>query len=218
MIEFRGVTLQCEQGGSEEGVESMSLTIHDGGVVLICEEFSCGKATLVHLISGLIPYCHEGTLIRQTVVEGIDVKNMSLYALSDTVSSIFQNPRTRFFAVDTTSEIAFECENLAIGVGEISPRIEKTVGTLKIGDLLNRNLFAPSSDEKQRVVYASVSAMEPDVFVLDEPPSNLDIKSIRELKNALRKWKTQRKTIVIAEHRLYHLMDIIDRILYMQGG
>ena len=60
--------------------------------------------------------------------------------------------------------------------------------------------------------------MEPDIFVLDEPSSNLDIKSIRELKNVLREWKTQGKTIVIAEHRLYYLMDIADRVLYMQDG
>lgn len=51
-----------------------------------------------------------------------------------------------------------------------------------------------------------------------EKSSNLDIKSIRELKDVLRKWKAQGKTIVIAEHRLYYLMDIADRVLYMQGG
>ncbi len=94
----------------------------------------------------------------------------------------------------------------------------KTAGALKIEDLLNRSLFALSGGEKQKVACASVSAMEPDIFVLDEPSSNLDIKSIRELKDVLRKWKAQGKTIVIAEHRLYYLMDIADRILYMQGG
>jgi len=60
--------------------------------------------------------------------------------------------------------------------------------------------------------------MEPKIFVLDEPSSNLDIESIRELKNVLREWKAQGKTIVIAEHRLYYLMDIADRVLYMTDG
>lgn len=174
--------------------------------------------TLTRLINGLIPHYYEGTLTGQTIVEGIDVKNVSLYALSGVVGSVFQNPRTQFFTVDTTSEIAFGCENLAIDADEINSRIEKTVGALKIEDLLNRSLFALSGGEKQKVACASVSAMEPDIFVLDEPSSNLDIKSIRELKDVLRKWKAQGKTIVIAEHRLYYLMDIADRILYMQGG
>ena len=218
MIEFKDVAFQYEQGSSKGKIENINLTIHDGEVVLICGESGCGKTTLTRLINGLIPHYYEGTLTGQTIVEGIDVKNVSLYALSGVVGSVFQNPRTQFFTVDTTSEIAFGCENLAIDADEINLRIEKTVGALKIEDLLNRSLFALSGGEKQKIACASVSAMEPDIFVLDEPSSNLDIKSIRELKDVLRKWKAQGKTIVIAEHRLYYLMDIADRIVYLDNG
>lgn len=66
--------------------------------------------------------------------------------------------------MDTTSEIAFGCENLAIDADEINLRIEKTVGALKIEDLLNRSLFALSGGEKQKIACASVSAMEPDIL------------------------------------------------------
>lgn len=218
MIEFKDVSFQYEQGSSKGKIENINLTIHDGEVVLICGESGCGKTTLTRLINGLIPHYYEGTLTGQTIVEGIDVKNVSLYALSGVVGSVFQNPRTQFFTVDTTSEIAFGCENLAINEEEINLRIEKTVSALKIENLLNRSLFALSGGEKQKIACASVSAMEPNIFVLDEPSSNLDIKSIRELKNVLREWKIQGKTIVIAEHRLYYLMDIADRVLYMQDG
>ena len=218
MIEFKDVSFQYEQGSSKGKIENINLTIHDGEVVLICGESGCGKTTLTRLINGLIPHYYEGTLSGQTIVEGIDVKNVSLYALSGVVGSVFQNPRTQFFTVDTTSEIAFGCENLAINADEINLRIEKTVSALKIENLLNRSLFALSGGEKQKIACASVSAMEPNIFVLDEPSSNLDIKSIRELKNVLREWKIQGKTIVIAEHRLYYLMDIADRVLYMQDG
>ena len=218
MIEFKDVSFQYEQGISKGKIENINLTIHDSEVVLICGESGCGKTTLTRLINGLIPHYYEGTLSGQTIVEGIDVKNVSLYALSGVVGSVFQNPRTQFFTVDTTSEIAFGCENLAINEEEINLRIEKTVSALKIENLLNRSLFALSGGEKQKIACASVSAMEPNIFVLDEPSSNLDIKSIRELKNVLREWKIQGKTIVIAEHRLYYLMDIADRVLYMQDG
>ena len=216
MIEFKDVSFQYEQGSSKGKIKNINLTIHDGEVVLICGESGCGKTTLTRLINGLIPHYYEGTLTGQTIVEGIDVKNVSLYALSGVVGSVFQNPRTQFFKVDTTSEIAFGCENLAIDAGKINLRIKKTVDSLRIEDLLNRSLFALSGGEKQKIACASVSAMEPNIFVLDEPSSNLDIKSIRELKNVLREWKAQGKTIVIAEHRLYYLMDIADRVLYMQ--
>ena len=107
MIEFKDVSFQYEQGSSKGKIENINLTIHDGEVVLICGESGCGKTTLTRLINGLIPHYYEGTLTGQTIVEGIDVKNVSLYALSGVVGSVFQNPRTQFFTVDTTSEIAF---------------------------------------------------------------------------------------------------------------
>lgn len=218
MIEFKDVSFQYEQGSSKGKIENINLTIHDGEVVLICGESGCGKTTLTRLINGLIPHYYEGTLTGQTLVEGVDVKNVSLYALSGVVGSVFQNPRTQFFTVDTTSEIAFGCENLGIDAEEINSRIERTVDELKIENLLNRSLFALSGGEKQKIACASVSAMEPSILVLDEPSSNLDIRSIRELKNVLKKWKSQGKTIVIAEHRLYYLMNIADRVLLMQDG
>ena len=84
--------------------------------------------------------------------KGIDVKKcIPFYALSGVVGSVFQNPRTQFFTVDTTSEIAFGCENLAIDADEINLRIEKTVGALKIEDLLNRSLFALSGGENRKL-------------------------------------------------------------------
>ena len=60
--------------------------------------------------------------------------------------------------------------------------------------------------------------MQPDVFVLDEPTSNLDKESIERLKNTLLLWKKQGKTIVIAEHRLYWLKEICDRVVYLEHG
>ena len=78
--------------------------------------------------------------------------------------------------------------------------------------------FALSGGEKQKIACASAAMMEPEIFVLDEPSSNLDIKSIRELAEVITLWKNQGKTILIAEHRLSYLMDLADRVLYMKDG
>ena len=222
MITFDDVSF-AYQGGIPDGSEPPALRhIHfhaeRGECIVLCGKSGCGKTTMLRMVNGLVPHFYQGRLEGDITVGNVHIKEASLPQVVAVAGSVFQNPRTQFFTVDTTSEIAFGCENLGIDAEEINSRIERTVDELKIEDLLNRSLFALSGGEKQKIACASVSAMEPSILVLDEPSSNLDIRSIRELKNVLKKWKSQGKTIVIAEHRLYYLMDIADRVLLMQDG
>lgn len=89
---------------------------------------------------------------------------------------------------------------------------------LHINSLRGRSIFELSGGEKQKIAFASVYAMNPDIYLLDEPSSNLDIAAIEDLRKHLRLIKAQGKTILIAEHRLYYLMDIADRIIYLEEG
>ena len=90
---------------------------------------------------------------------------------------------------------------------------------LHIEKLKDRNLFDLSGGQKQTIAFASVYALNPDIFVLDEPSSNLDPEAIQELRRLLLLIKAQGKTIVVSEHRLYFLNGIADRIclLYTSG-
>ena len=71
--------------------------------------------------------------------------------------------------------------------------MKRTVAELHIEPLMDRSIFALSGGEKQKIACASAAMMEPEIFVLDEPSSNLDIKSIRELAEVITLWKKQGK-------------------------
>ena len=120
--------------------------------------------------------------------------------------------------MDTDSEIAFGIENEARPPQELAERVEQTTEDLHIQKLRSRNIFELSGGEKQKIAFASVYAMNPKIYLLDEPSSNLDMTSIQELKEHLRLIKSQGKTILIAEHRLYYLMELADRIVYLEKG
>lgn len=217
IIQISNVSFQYEN--SEKGaLHDVSLTVEPGECILLCGESGCGKTTITRLLNGLIPHFYEGTLNGMVEVCGLKIQEEELYTIAEKVGSVFQNPRSQFFCLDTTSEVAFGCENMGLPENEIKQRIAKVTRELKMENLMGRNIFKLSGGEKQRVACASVSAMQPEIFVLDEPTSNMDLDAIEELKQTLLFWKKQGKTIVIAEHRLYWLKDICDRVIYMEEG
>ena len=75
-----------------------------------------------------------------------------------------------------------------------------------------------SGGEKQSLAFASVYAMNPSVFVLDEPTANLDADAIDILRQQIIQIKKEGRTIIVAKHRIYFLMDLIDRAVFIQNG
>lgn len=217
MIEIKSVSFRYANA-EDDSLDNVSLSVKSGECLLLCGESGCGKTTVTRLINGLIPHYYEGEISGSVTVNELDVTKAELYETARHVGSVFQNPRSQFFCVDTTSEIAFGCENMGLPVDTVNERIEEATQNLNMTELLGRNIFNLSGGEKQKVACASVSAVHPEVFVLDEPTSNLDIAAIEQLKKTLLFWKSQGKTIIIAEHRLYWLKEICERVVYMEHG
>ena len=206
-------------GEAQETLSQVSAAIAPGECVLLCGASGCGKTTVTKLINGLIPAFTPGCRLEGRVeVDGLDPGTTPMYELARKVGSVFQNPKSQFFNLDTDSELAFGLENEGRPPEEIRKRVADTVDALHLKELQARNIFSLSGGQKQLLAFGSVYAMGPEIFVLDEPTANLDQDAIARLHDQIAGLKRQGRTVVIAEHRLCFLTDLIDRVLYLRDG
>ena len=217
MVELQDVSFSYTKDAGT--LTHVDLTIQPGECVLLCGASGCGKTTITKLVNGLIPAFTEAcTLTGQVLLHGAPVREQPLYQLARQVGSVFQNPKSQFFNMDSDSELAFGLENQGITRGEILRRLDDTTDRLHLKRLRGRNIFAMSGGEKQLLAFASVYAMRPELYILDEPTANLDRETIERLHDQIAYLKSRGHTILIAEHRLYFLADLIDRAVYLRDG
>ena len=132
VIECRDVSFSYPASGlpdsekqAEGALKHISCTIEDGSFVLLCGTSGCGKTTMTRLFNGLIPHYHEGTYTGSVYLDGKDTRDLSLFDISLKVGSVFQNPRSQFFNVDTTSELAFGPENHGMAEDIVRERVKR---------------------------------------------------------------------------------------------
>lgn len=209
---------RTEHGVGNEQLHAINLTIRRGECLLITGSSGCGKTSLLRLINGLIPRYYNARVDGRILLDGHDMSQRALYEFVDHVGTVFQNPRSQFFNVDTTSELAFTAENQGVPPEQIMKNIEQTARHLSIEHLIDRNIFKLSGGEKQQIACGTIDVAGPPLILLDEPSANLDDRAVRRLREAIKLWKRQGKTLVIAEHRLAYLWDLIDRMIIMDRG
>ncbi len=113
-------------------IKNIDIKINHGECVLLCGKSGCGKTTVTKLVNGLIPHFIDGDLKGNVHVNNMNVKETEMYKLSLKIGSVFQNPKSQFFNIDSDSELAFGLENQGLEPKYMRDRINKVVKELNI--------------------------------------------------------------------------------------
>jgi sigma 54 interacting domain protein len=205
-------------GQDKKILDCIKLTVADGECILLTGESGSGKSSIINSINGLAFEYENAKISGSLKVDNKDLKGMELYEISLLISSVFQNPKTHFFNVDTTLELLFYLENIGLSKQEMENRMEDMLKLFPIKHLLGRSIFELSGGEKQILCVAACYISGCKIIVLDEPSSNLDDIYIDILKEMLQILKNKGITLIIAEHRIYYLTDLADRIILVRKG
>lgn len=206
------------QNSPAPALRDVALTVQPGECVLLCGRSGCGKTTLSRLLNGLAPVFYPGALAGQCTAAGLAAGEAAIEDYVPQVGSVFQNPKTQYFNVDTTAELAFPCENSGLPPETIRARVAETARKFHIEPLMGRSVLKLSGGEKQQVAFATACMLGPKLLVLDEPTSNLDAAAITRMHDMVATMKQCGVTVVLAEHRLAWITDLVDRYFYFADG
>lgn len=217
MLEFKDVSFTYKNSNNKV-LDSVNFKINKGECILLTGVSGSGKSTLIHLMNGLIPTLYEGHLEGEILFKNKDLKDIESYDISKNIGYVSQDPRGHFFTTNTTSELVFSMENYGIPLNEMKKKYSQLVELLELEKLVDKNIIYISSGERQKIAIGCSLSLEPEIIILDEPSSNLDFHMTKKLKKLIEKLKTKGYTIIIAEHRMYYIQDLIDRVFVINNG
>ena len=217
MLEFKDVSFTYKNSNNKV-LDRVNFKINKGECILLTGVSGSGKSTLIHLMNGLIPTLYEGQLEGEILFKNKDLKDIESYDISKNIGYVSQDPRGHFFTTNTTSELVFSMENYGIPLNEMKKKYSELVNLLELEKLVDKNIIYISSGERQKIAIGCSLSLEPEIIILDEPSSNLDFHMTKKLKQLIEKLKTKGYTIIIAEHRMYYIQNLIDRVLVINNG
>ena len=219
VIEFRDFSFQYFSQ-ADPTLHDINLTIYEGEKMLIVGPSGSGKSTLGNCINGLIPFSYPGEIKGSLTVCGIETKQASIFALSQHVGTVLQDPDGQFIGLSVGEDIAFALENECVKQAEMKEVVRKTAAMVQMDGLLSASPFELSGGQKQRVSFAGVMVHDVEALLFDEPLANLDPatgKTAIELIDQIS--LDYHKTVVIIEHRLEDVLHRhVDRVVVMSDG
>ena len=197
--------------GAVKVLKGLNLDIAEGEFLVLLGSSGCGKSTLLNCIAGLLDVS-DG----QIFIKG---ENVTWAEPSDRgIGMVFQS-YALYPQMSVRGNLSFGLKNAKVPKDEIAKRVERVAEVLQIEPLLDRKPGALSGGQRQRVTIGRALVRDVDVFLFDEPLSNLDAKLRTDLRVELKRLHQQLKnTMIYVTHDQVEAMTLADRISIMKGG
>ena len=192
------------------GLSELTLSIKKGECAGIIGPSGSGKSTLGMCLVGLfLPT--QGKIL----IDGIEFNHKNFNQIRKKVGLIFQNPDDQLFMPTVFADVAFGLLQQGNQDGELSQKVRKALSERGLLNLEQKFPGHLSQGEKRLAALAGVMAMEPELLILDEPSSNLDPKSRR---NLIEQLKSLSNTRIILSHDLGMILELSDRVILLYQG
>ena len=213
IIELENIHYRYHEDDAREALAGVSLEIRRGEWLAIIGHNGSGKSTLAKVMNGLIE-ANTGSV----VVNGKTLTEETVFDARRTVGMVFQNPDNQFVGTTVEDDIAFGLENIGLPREEMLERVTKVLDMVKMSEFRTKEPARLSGGQKQRVAIAGVTALEPEVIILDEATSMLDPKGRLEVISTIQKLHKEKKiTVISITHDLDEAAQA-DRVVLMEQG
>ncbi len=172
-----------------EAVKDISFTVGDGEFFILLGPSGCGKSTLLNIIVGLDSLSSGEVRVNGRVINHLDPRERNM-------AMVFQSYAI-YPHMSVQDNLAFPLKLAKMEQQEIKRRVNKAADALELGELLTRMPRSLSGGQRQRVAMGRAIVREPDVFLLDEPLSNLDAKLRSQMRNEIARLQEKLKTTMI---------------------
>ena len=195
-------------------IKPFDFTFQSQAFTLLVGKSGSGKSTLFQVIAQLSALPYSG----QVLIDGSEVSQLSIIERVQTVGILFQNPNHQFTMENLFEELIFTLENIGHPVQEIDSKIAEVVQQCRCKAILHRPIHHLSGGEKQKAALAVLFAMNPRVYLLDEPFASIDRKSRIEILEILKELASNGKTVILCDHDLTDYEAYIDHMVELRDG
>jgi energy-coupling factor transport system ATP-binding protein len=199
-------------------LDGISLEVAHGDSLVIMGPTEAGKSTLAATVNGLVPQFFKGRFKGTVTVLGRNTKETTVAELSARVGIVFQDFEAQIFSTNVELEVAFGPENLGLPREEIARRVDENLGRVGLSGFKNRSPASLSGGQKQKLAIASVLALKPDLLVMDEPTTDLDPESKKEISRITEELRLRHQmTLITVEQESEEVFNATNILLLKEG-